>query len=119
MLFARSFNTKRINTKFCIQNFLAATAPSTFAILIERHEHNRADEFTFYNAATKEEFSVRNAHFIKPRYVNIIYYVEIMRHPKGADAKMRDWIEKRAFCDDDREKQILIGMSSWPSLTIG
>ena len=111
---------------------MAATAPSTFVILIDncitpwgQHPEHRADEFNLDNATTNEQLTVRNGHFKKPKYGDILHYVEIMRHPKGANAKMRDWLKQRAYYEKkyqegnkDDEKQV-ISLNTWPRLTIG
>ena len=60
-------------------------------------QHLRADEPPIQNAATKEQLSIRNAIFKKPGNEGEIQYVEIVRHPAGADVNMREWIKKRAY----------------------
>jgi len=81
------------------QQFLTATTQSAFAIFLEFYQserHLRTDEFNIENPATKEQLSIRNAIFKKPNGDDI-HYVEVLRHPMDADAKMQEWIEKRAF----------------------
>ena len=75
------------------------------------------------NAATNEQLGVRNAILELPeteKHQGLdIHYVEIVRHPAGADAKIRDWIEKRAYFEKiytenvEEEQQIMI---SWPTI---
>ena len=78
---------------------MAATTASTFVILLHFYynEHNiRVEEFTMDKAATNEQLAVRNGIFERPEGYDI-HYVEILRHPKGAETIMRDWIKKRAY----------------------
>ena len=60
----------------------------------DEEQRNRIAEFKLENAATKEELTVRTACF--KRKWRDHYYVEILRHSKGAGAKMQEWIERRA-----------------------
>ena len=94
---------------------MAATTPSTFVIFLqsfhsEPEGHVRVEKFTIDNAATNEQLTVRNAMFkMHPTSSNSIHYVEIVRHPRGAEAKMRDWVKGRAYYknnykDDDDEE---------------
>ena len=70
---------------------------SSFIFLSYQFEqHNRTEEFSIENAATKEELAVRNAISEKPGHGGNIHYVEIMRYPTGADVNMREWIKVRA-----------------------
>ena len=80
---------------------MAATTQSTFIIFLEFKYHlgarnKRAKEFTVQNTATNEQFDVRNAIFDKP-YWGRTDYAEVLRHPIGADAEIREWIEQRAY----------------------
>ena len=51
------------------------------------------------NAVTNEQLTIRNANFTNANTnSNInIDYVEIVRHPMGEAAKMRDWLKQRAY----------------------
>ena len=101
-----------------IQQFLAATTSSAFVIFLEfdySERHLRVGEFTFENAATKEELTVRDAIFKNPLNGADVHYVELLRHPIGADAIMREWIAKRAYYEkqysshvDENNKEIWI-----------
>ena len=100
--------------KSFIQNFLATTAPSTFVILISQPFHlPRVEEFNLENATTSEQLTLRNGHFKKAINGKILFnYVEIMRHPKGANAKMREWLMQRAYYEkkynkDNKEMQVI------------
>ena len=81
------------------QQFSAATSPSTFIIYLQhalrQHQRLDAEERTLTNAATKEELTVRNAVFQAGALP--YHYVEIMRHPIGAEANMREWVKERAY----------------------
>jgi len=80
---------------------MAAATSSKFVIFLHFYygeQHIRVEEFNIDNAATNEQLTVRNAMFkMHPVSSNSIHYVEILRHPKGADAKMRDWVKGRAY----------------------
>ena len=81
------------------QQFLAATTQSAFVIFLQffrLQSHLRADELTFENEATNEELTIRNAIYEKPNG-EIVHYVEVLRHPIGAEAKMRKWVKERAY----------------------
>ena len=70
-----------------------------FAIFLEftRDDRNeRAEEFTVQNTATNEQLAIRNA-ILDKQYWGRTEYMEVLRHPIGADAKIREWIEQRAF----------------------
>ena len=96
--------------------------------------------FNIENSTTKEQLVIRNAIFETPEtevyYGGIIRYAEVVRHPIGAAAKMREWVDKRAYFEDayykteeegdDEEgpqpyyeafEQVI--WIAWPSLTIG
>ena len=121
------------NTSNLFQQFSAATTSSAFVIFLEHiffseEEHLRAEERTIQNATIKEQLSVRNAIFVKPRNGYTIDYVEILRHPTGDDAKMQEWLKQRAYYEkeykqyeedaavDDSKQVIFI---DWENLTIG
>ena len=77
------------------------------------------NEFILENTDTNEQLTVRNAIFEKPMNGDKIHYVQILRYPMGAEAKMWGWIEangRRLYQEAD-ERVISIG--GWPSLTIG
>ena len=101
---------------------METTAQSAFVVLLQfkyTEQHLRAEELTFENAATKEELTIRNAQFKWLKHGIDIHYVEILRNPMGAGAKMRGWIEKRGnlekkYNDPDNNKLIWIDQ-----LTIG
>jgi len=108
------------------QQFLAATSPSIFVIFLESsqsEQHNRAEKLTIQNAATKEQLVVRNVCFNTTWGFDVIY-VEIVRHPIGACAKIREWIKKRAYYEKfygrsyDETEQI-ISVERWEPLSIG
>jgi hypothetical protein len=67
--------------------------------------------------------TVRNASFRWLKHGVDIHYAEILRHPFGTDANMREWIEGRAYFEKkynsngEAERMILIGDCS--GLTIG
>ena len=65
-----------------------------------------AEEFTIENAATNEKLSVRNAIFQKPMNGTDMHYAEIVRHPTGADAQIREWIKQRAYYEKDYSSEI-------------
>ena len=75
---------------------MLATTQSAFVCYLQFDRHHRADEGTFENATTKEQLAIRNAQFKRPDGI-IIHYVEIVRHPAGAEAKMREWIKGWAY----------------------
>ena len=114
------------------QQFMAATVQSTFVIFLEFFNFidrdERAKEFTVQNPATNEQLSIRNAHFNKP-FVQFgghgqINYVEVLRHPIGADANMREWVKQRAYYDykydyQVRDKAEQVISLTGPSLIIG
>ena len=90
-----------------VQQFLAATIPTTFVVYLQFYYSanvKQADEFKIENAATNEELTVSNAIFT-PRYGDGINFVEILRHPAGADTKMREWLKKRAYFEKQFEAQ--------------
>ena len=77
---------------------MTATTSSAFVIFLQfnlSEQHLRADESTIENATTKEQLTVRNGIF-KWLWTGI-HYVEILRNPIGADAKMLEWIKERAY----------------------
>ena len=59
--------------------------------------------------------TVRNAFFDKP-YADEKHYVEIVRHPAGADAQMQEWIKERDYFEtkyknnetDGDENQVML-----------
>lgn len=93
---------------------MTATTSASFAIFLKFNfyadRNKRAKEFTVQNVATNEQLAVRN---IKPG--NFVRYVEILRHPIGADANMRKLVKEWAF-DGEAEQMIFIDGTS---LTIG
>ena len=83
---------------------MAATAQRTFVIFLEfndRNGRNRTDEFKIEHATTKEQLTVRNAKYNKEWDIFCEpvekCYVEILRHPTGADASMREWLKELAY----------------------
>ena len=77
---------------------MAAITSSTFVIFIRNHSNFRPDERAEQSLDTDEELAVRNALFESAlEEENNIEYVEIMRHPIGAETKMREWIKERAY----------------------
>ena len=86
------------------------------------------------NATTKEELTVRNACFKNPAVefeidiqhmeqtlIENIHYVEILRHPRGADVKMREWVKQMAYHEKKytEEANQVITIGGWTPLTIG
>jgi len=109
---------------------MAATSSATFAIFLEldRDDRNkRAEESTVQNTATNELLAVRNAVF-QQNWHNI-HYVEVVRHPIGAEANMRELVKEWAYYErkytsnsnyynqvrEEAEQVIFIA----PKLTIG
>ena len=109
---------------------MAATSSATFAIFLEFayfDANKRAEEFTVQNTATNELLAVRNAVF-QPYWRNI-HYVEVVRHPIGAEANMRELVKEWAYYErkytsnsnyynqvrEEAEQVIFIA----PKLTIG
>ena len=73
---------------------MAALTPSTFAIILELNSadrNKRANELAVQNAATNEQLIVRYANFYH------INYVEVLCHPIGADANMRERVKEWAY----------------------
>ena len=87
-----------ITSKF-LQQFLTATTSSTFVCFLEFHpQRRRANEFNYENANTKEQLTVRNTVFNFKYYdLKELHFVQILRHPVGATAKMQEWIKQRAY----------------------
>ena len=94
------------------QQFMAATTTSSaFVVYLQvcymslNHllinyvpPHERPAEFTIQNAATKEQLTLRNAEIETKANDGIFYYyVEVLRHPIGAEAKMREWVKEWAY----------------------
>ena len=77
---------------------MAATNSATFVIFLHYYYGHpiHVEEFNIHNAATNEQLTVRDAIFEAPKGPGI-HYVEILRHRKGEDAKIREWIEERAY----------------------
>ena len=110
---------------------MSATNSALFVIFLDfnrrEEQHNRVEEFTIENVATKEELTVRTAHFQYKvfNYKADHYYVEIVRNPKGANTKMQEWIKERAHYEkkfnnhkwEDEAEQKLISLG--PCLTFG
>ena len=106
----------------CFQQFLGATTASTFVISLEFYRdelHDRVEEFKLENAKTNELLAARNA---QVQNESDVHHVQIVRHPSGADAIMRECIEKRAYyenmCTDGNPVKQVISIG-WPLLTIG
>ena len=82
-----------------------------------------AEEFEFKceNANTKEQLVARNEYYGKPvGWEKDAHYVEILRHPLGAEAKMQDWLRERAYFEKyGDERQVISTGLGWPMLTIG
>ena len=99
-----------------------------FVIFLEfnRDDRNeRAEEFAVQNAATNEQLTVRNAHFYKSYWHNA-HYVEVLRHPIGADTNMRELVKEWAyyenkykFPNEDRDEAEQVIFIAGPSLPIG
>ena len=98
---------------------------------MEQHPQQRADELQIENAATNEQLAAQNKVFKSANYgLHIHHYLEIVRHPKGANTKIREWIEQRAYYenkykhDDDGSRSYheadeqMISIPE-PALTIG
>lgn len=99
------------------QHFMAATTSSTFVVFLEFYGHAYpTDKINLQNATTKEQLTIRDAMFKIPKQFERIRYVEILRHPIGAEAKLREWIEQRAYYEKiyqgETEKIIWIAWST-------
>ena len=120
-------NKIQVNPTF-FQQFVAATSLATFAIFLEffytydrKKRANELKEFTAQNPATNEHLAVRNAIFEK-QAAGPVYYVEVLRHPIGADASMRELVKEWAIFEkkyDFRGEQEQVISVAGPSLTIG
>ena len=112
MLFARFLGFENYPKNPTFQQFLSATTCATFVIFIDSsqllEQHNRVEEFTIENAITKEKLTVRNDQAEWPElhgYGSDLHYVKIMRNPMGADARMQEWIEERAYYQQEHNNQ--------------
>ena len=111
---------------------MAATTSSTFVIYLQLplgyhyYLFGRIEEFNIENATTNEQLVVQIACYdmeLDPE--DDVHYVELLRHPKGANAEIQEWLKERAYYekshkyDLDSMKMISIPRYSSSSFTIG
>ena len=115
------YNLLNFSNVSIFQHFRAAATPSTFAIRIDYLTAKPGDEI-IENATTNEQLAIRHGYFDSQQH-GTIHFVEILRHPMGADANLREWLKKRDYYENrynnaQHEEERKIQISGY-ELTIG